>query len=233
MLKGDTVMNIMVIGAYGKAGRLIMEQALKRGHRVTGVAHHKYKGFDFDNILIKNIMDLTQDDVSEMDAVVDAVGVWTSEKVSVLYWGLLHIVRLLAGTKVHYLKVGGANTLYINSERTRILQELPSYYPKDMQELCDAHKEALDILRRFSDVRWTYVTPAYKFAPLGRYTGHYHVGGETFTPAKGNNPVNGRNDYISYADYAKGVVDIIENDTYIRQRITLTSGSIPDENLIW
>lgn len=226
-------MNIMVIGAYGKVGRLVVEQALKRGHRVTGVAHRKHNNSDLENVLIKDIMDLTREDVSGMDAVVDAVGAWTSEAAHVLYDGLLHVVSLLAGTETRYLKVGGANTLYINAERTRILQQLPSYYPKDMQELCDAHKQALDILRKFSDVKWTYVTPAYKFAPSGSYTGHYRIGGEVFVPAKDNNPSNGRNDYISYADYAKGLVDIIENGTCIRQRITLTNGDIPDEQLIW
>ncbi len=83
-----------------------------------------------------------------------------------------------------------------------------------MQALYDAHERGIEILRRFSDVRWTYVTPAYKFAPFGIYTGKYYVMGDEFTPGKDDN----RNDYISYADYAKGMIDIIERHQYIRER---------------
>ncbi|SHJ43187.1 NAD(P)H-binding [Tessaracoccus bendigoensis DSM 12906] len=115
-------------------------------------------------------------------------------------------MRLLRGTETRYLKVGGANTLFIDGAHTRRLQELPSYYPRYMQGLSDAHQRGLDILRRFSDLRWTYVTPAYKFAPLGEYTGKYHVRGEEYRPGEDDDPM----DYISYADYAKAMVDIIE-----------------------
>lgn len=226
-------MNIMVIGAYGKAAQLIIEQAVKRGHHVIGIAHRKHRDRSFESILIKDMRELTKEDLKGIDAVVDAVGAWTRETQTVHYQGLLHVVQLLQGTKTRYLKVGGANTLFVNKEHTKILQQLPMYYPGRMQELCDAHRKGLEILRTFSDVRWTYVTPAYKFAPFGPYTGHYHVEGEEFVPAAGNDPDNGHDDYISYADYAKGVIDMIENGNYVRQRITLVSGDIPDRKLIW
>lgn len=226
-------MNIMVIGAYGKAGRLIVSEALKRNHQVKGVGHRRHRDCDFDNVLIKDMNELNKEDIKGMNAIVDAVGAWTPETQTVHSRGLLHIVCLLQGTGIRYLKVGGANTLFINKERTRILQQLPLYYPKYMQELCNAHWMGLETLRKFSDVKWTYVTPAYKFAPYGPYTGHYRITGEEFIPAKGNDPKYGHNDYISYADYAKGLIDIIENGTYIRQRITLTNGDLPNDTLIW
>lgn len=226
-------MNIMVIGAYGKVGRLVVEQALKRGHKVTGIARHKHEDFDFENIVVKDMYDMVKEDVAGMDAVVDAVSAWTPATVAVHYHGLLHVLFLLKNSVTRYIKVGGSNTLFIDKNRTRILQQLPLYYPKYMQNLCDAHRLGLETLRKFSDVRWTYVTPAYKFAPLGPYTGHYHIDGEVFVPAKKDDPANGHNDYISYADYSKGLIDIIENGTYIRQRITLVNGDIPDANLIW
>lgn len=226
-------MNIMVIGPYGKAGQLIMRQAKQRGHKVTGVAHRHHNGFDFENIIIKSMLDLTKDDVKGFDAVVDAVGAWTAKTETVHYNGLLHIMHLLKGSPTRYLKVGGSNTLFINTDHTKILQQLPLYYPKYMQELCTAHAKGIGILRTFTVVNWTYVTPAYKFAPYGPYTGHYKIEGEEFTPAKGDDPQNGHDDYISYADYAKGMIDIIENGKYIRQQITLVNGDNPDPTQPW
>lgn len=226
-------MNIMVIGAYGKLGKLVIAQAARRGHKVTGIARRRHNTSDFDHIIIKDMMELEKADVAGFDAVIDCVGAWGRETERVHYQGLTHIVQLLKGSKTRYLKVGGANTLYIDADHRKILQQLPLYYPKRMQDLCDAHRIGLETLRTFSDVRWTYVTPAYKFAPFGPYTGNYHVAGEEFVPAPENNPDNGHDDYISYADYAKGMLDIVENGSYIRQRITLVHGDIPDERLIW
>lgn len=222
-------MKLMVIGAYGKAGRLIMQQALTRGHEVTAVGHRRHAGFDFPRVVIKDERDLSRHDVDGFDALVDATGAWTVEAQAVHYAGVLHLMHLLQGTPTRFLKVGGANTLFVNRAHTRRLQELPDYYPSYMQALCDAHQRGLDILRRFSEVCWTYVTPAYKFAPLGPYTGKYYVMGDEFAPGEDDE----RNDYIGYADYAKGMLDIIERHQYVRRQITLVSGSNPDPQQPW
>lgn len=66
-------------------------------------------------------MDLTRADISGMDAEVDAVGAWDPMNEAVHYQGLLHVIQLLTGTPTRYLKVGGANTLYINYQHTKIL----------------------------------------------------------------------------------------------------------------
>jgi len=219
----------MIIGAFGKAGRLIMDQALNDGHQVVAVSRHRHPDIkEAKNILTKDMRDLNKNDMSDLDAVVDATGAWTPETETVHYQGLLHMMHLLKNTDVHYLKVGGSNTLFINSEHTRMLQELPLYYPDYMQDLCSAHAEGLRILRTYTNVNWTYVTPTYNFDPFGRKTGNYQVEGEEFKPAKSLNPNDGKHDYISYADFAKGVIDIVEENEYLRQRITLVSGNNPN-----
>lgn len=220
-------MNIMIIGAYGQAGSLIAREFEKRGHRVTAVAPRKHANVTFERILEKSVLELTPEDVSGFDAVIDSVGVWQAQTLPLIYKSVEHLAQLLSSSRTHLLKVGGANTLFINAARTQILQSLPHYYPAEMQALCDAHRLALEVMRRFSEVCWTYVTPAYKFSPNEPATGRYAVSGEMYTPAPNNDPKNGHNDYISYADYAKGVADIVENGRYIRQRITLTSGDMP------
>ena len=220
-------MKIMVIGAYGHAGRLIMQTALKRGHTVIGIAHRQHQNVNQAHVTIKDMMALNQQDVAHVDAIVDAVGAWTPSTEIVHYQGLLHMMTLIKGTNIHYLKVGGANTLYIDQAHQHTLQELPLYYPDYMQDLCTAHTEGLKILRTYTHVDWTYVTPAYNFDPTRRGNGTYHVDGENFKVPQSKNPNDGRHDYITYADYAKGMLDIIEQHRYIRQRITLVSGNNP------
>ncbi|WP_261809818.1 NAD(P)-dependent oxidoreductase [Levilactobacillus humaensis] len=217
----------MIIGAYGHLGRIVMRAAIKRGHDVVGIAHRQHPQLKQPQVIIKDMRDLGQDDFVGVDAVVDAVGAWTPATEVVHYEGLEHVVSLLQGTPIHYLKVGAASTLFINSAHTHVLQELPHYYPDYMQDLCAAHAEGLAILQTYTTVNWTYVTPTYNFDPDGNSTGQYHVTGDEFKPAHSQDPDDGRQDYISYADYGKGLLDIIENKSYYHQQITLFSGNNP------
>lgn len=69
-------------------------------------------------------------------------------------------------------------------------------------------------LRSFSNLRWTYVTPAFELDIDGARTGKYIIGGEEyFTNEKGKS-------YISYADFAVAFIEIIEND-YVRKRVSV------------
>jgi len=70
-------------------------------------------------------------------------------------------------------------------------------------------------LRSYSNPAWTYVTPAFNYDADGPATGHYQTDGEDYLAE------NDADSYISYADFATGILDILEQQTYIRQRITL------------
>lgn len=217
----------MVIGAYGKVGRLVVKDAVAAGMDVTAVAHKGHSDIKLatNNILIKNAMDLNVKDVSNFDVIVDAIGGWNKQTAHLIPDVLGKVVQLLNGNTTRYIKVGGANTLYINRDHSQQLQELTSYYPTRFKFLCDAHKEALNLLRTYSNVAWTYVTPPFNFVSNGVATGEYKVFGEEF---KANfHGDDGQNDYISYSDFATGVVDMIKNDLYLRQRVTLVHGDIP------
>lgn len=219
-------MKIMIIGVFGRAGRAIYREAKRHGHVVVGVAHRRHKHPVVDQLILKDIQALTKDDVKGFDAVIDAVGAWVPQTQVVHTLGLAHVIALLQGTKTRYLKVGGANTLYTDPEHHHQLQEYRRYYPRYMQDLCLAHSIGWQQLKDSHGVLWTYVTPPYNFDPEGRTTGHYHVTGDEYFPTP--DPSDGQNDYISYSDYAKGMVDIVEHHQYIGQQITLFSGNNPD-----
>ena len=68
-------MKIGVIGATGKAGSLILKEAIDRGHEVTAIVRDASKLNDRNvSVLEKSIFDLTTDDVKQFDVVVNAFG---------------------------------------------------------------------------------------------------------------------------------------------------------------
>lgn len=85
--------------------------------------------------------------------------------------------------------------------------------------MADALVASLDRLRSYSNLAWTYVTPAFNYDATGTATGQYHVDGEDYRA------INDDDSYISYADYATGMIDVLESGKYIRQRITLVGGN--------
>lgn len=219
-------MKIMIIGVFGRAGRAIYREARKRGHQVVGVAHKKHKHPTIEQLLVKDIRDISAADVAGLDVVIDAIGAWSPQTELVHTDGLAHVISLLKDTPTRYLKVGGANTLYTDEQHRHQLQDDRRYYPRYMQDLCLAHSLGLQLLKDSQGVRWTYVTPPYNFDPDGKATGRYHVTGDEYQKAA--DPSEGHDDYISYADYAKGMLDIVENRRYLRQQVTLFSGNNPD-----
>lgn len=220
----------MILGAYGKIGRLIAEKAHQQQWEVTAVVHkvHPRIKLQAEDLIVKDVTKLTVQDVENFDIVVDATGGWRSGTENVVYDSVAHLTQLLDDGQTRYIKIGGANTLYINRDHSSQLQTLPSYYPAKYQFLCRVHTKALALLRTYSNIPWTYVTPPVNFIPAGPETGTYQVGAEEFKANLQGD--DGINDYISYADFANGVIDLIKQNNYVRQRITLFSGDLPKQD---
>jgi len=205
-------MKIAIIGAHGKAGNLIAKEAIKRGHDVTAIVRKKHND-NFEQTIEKDLMDLTREDLQGVDAVVNAVSAWTEETFFIHTDGLSHLAQLLEGTDTKLLMVGGAGTLYINKEHSQQLVDQPDF-PTELKPLGATLRANLDRLRSFSNLRWTYVSPAFELDFDGPATGRYLIGGEElFFNEAGKS-------YISYADYAEAFVHIIEND-YVRRRVSV------------
>lgn len=206
-------MKIAVIGAYGKSGRAIMGAAEKNGHKTLAIGR-KQHDVQFANFLIKDLMALTKEDIAGYDAIIDATSAWTPVTFALHTDGVSHLSNLISGTETRLLKVGGAGTLYLDNTHTKMLKDRADY-PTDWLPLADALVASLGRMRSYSNVAWTYVTPAFNYDVDGEATGKFHIDGEEFLAE------NDEDSYISYADFALGVISIIEHGTYIRQRITL------------
>lgn len=206
-------MKIAVVCANGKAGQLIVKEALGRGLDVTAVVRGGNRT-EASQVIQKDLYDLTAADLKGFDVVVDAFGAWTEDTLPQHSTSLKHLCDILSGTDVRLLVVGGAGSLYVNPEHTAQVMDGPDF-PNVFKPLASNMGKALAELRERSDVKWTYVSPAGDFQAEGERTGKYILGGEELT-------LNGRGEsVISYADYAIAMVDEAVSGGHIRQRISV------------
>ena len=108
-------MKIAVVCANGKAGQLIVKEAVKRGFDVTAVIKGENKSAA-EKAIVKDLFDLTADDVKGFGVVVDAFGAWTPDTLPQHSTSLMHLCDILSGSDIRLLVVGGAGSLYINAE---------------------------------------------------------------------------------------------------------------------
>ena len=209
-------MKIAIIGATGKAGKLIMEEALKRGLDVTAIVRNKSKLSNSKvKVIEKDLFDLKKEDLKDFDTVVSAFGAWEEKELPKHAEVMNHLCDILANTNIRLMVVGGAASLFVN--HSMILIDSPDF-PKDWINLAKNSNKAFEILKATKNVLWTYISPSADFQADGKKTGEYRIGDkdELCFNSKGES-------MISYADYAIGFVDEIENKKFLNKRITLVS----------
>ncbi len=208
-------MKIAVVAANARTGKLIVEEALNRGVDVTAVVRENNTS-KAQNVITKDALALTADDLKGFDAVISAVGGWTAETVGAIPAATAHLAEVLSGTDTRLLVVGGAGSLFVNPEHTLTVSDGPDF-PADWMPIANAHGEALATLRASKDLKWTYISPAADFQADGERTGEYTLAGEEFTlNSKGEST-------ISYADYAIAMVDELTKGNHIQERISVVS----------
>ena len=206
-------MKMAVVCANGKAGKLIVKEAVERDLDVTAIVRGENRSAA-KKALVKDLFDLKSADLKGFDVVVDAFGAWTPETLPLHSASLKHLCDILSGTDTRLLVVGGAGSLYVNPEHSAQVMDGPDF-PEVFKPLATNMGKALDELRGRDDVKWTYISPAGDFQAEGERTGKYMQAGEELT-------LNGRGEsIISYADYAIAMVDEAVSGNHIRQRISV------------
>ena len=206
-------MKIAVIGANGKAGKLIVAEAVNRGEDVTAIVRGENKSVA-KKVIVKDIMSLTKDDLKNFDVVIDCFGAWTPETLPLHTTTSQHLCDALSGTDTRLLIIGGAGSLYTDKTHTMQVFKTPEF-PAEYFPTASAQSAELDELRKRKDVKWTFVSPAGDFQAEGERTGKYILAGEEFTlNSKGES-------IISYADYAIAMVDEATKGNHIQQRISV------------
>ena len=169
-------MKLAVVCANGKAGKLIVKEALGRGLDVTAVVRGENRT-EAKQVIRKDLFDLTAGDLKGFDVVIDAFGAWTEDTLPQHSTSLKHLCDILSGTDTRLLVVGGAGSLYVNPEHTAQVMDGPDF-PDAFKPLARAQGKALQELRQRSDVKWTFISPAGDFQANGARTGQYILGGE-------------------------------------------------------
>ncbi len=207
-------MKVVLYGATGKAGSVILKELVDRGHVVTAAARTPEKVRKIENVTA------VQDDLSDpaktasivraADAVVSAYGPPPDDTSQII--GVMD--RLVKGIEEtdgpRLIVVGGAGSLFVAPGVT--LRE-SGHLPKEWIPIVDAHIEVLRNLKQ-SGIDWTYFSPAGFFEP-GERTGKFRLGkDDLITDAQGNSR-------ISFEDYAIALVDELENPQHHRERFTI------------
>ena len=207
-------MKVVLYGATGKAGSVILKELVDRGHVVIAAARTPEKVREVKNVTA------VQDDLSDpaktasivkvADAVVSAYGPPPDDSRQLIgaMDRLVKAIEQAGGPRL--IVVGGAGSLFVAPGVT--LRE-SGHLPKEWIPIVDAHIQVLRNLKQ-SSIDWTYFSPAAFFEP-GERTGKFRMGkDDLITDAKGNSR-------ISFQDYAIALVDELENPQHHRERFTI------------
>ncbi|MEL3913622.1 SDR family oxidoreductase [Treponema pedis] len=207
---------IAIIGANGKQGLCLTNEAVSRGYEVTAVIRHKEAKNPKAKVLQKDLFDLTAEDLKGFDAVIDSFGVWTEDKFPQHGSSLKHLCECLKSSKTRLLIVGGAGCLYTDSSHKTMLLNAPDF-PEEFKPLARAEVNAFMELKECKDVLWTYLCPPFDFNPDGKRCGKYKLSGAEV-------PFNSKGESsISYADYAIAMIDEFENAKFIQKNFSVVS----------
>ncbi|WP_252311413.1 NAD(P)-dependent oxidoreductase [Sinobaca sp. H24] len=205
-------MNIGIIGATGKAGKLITEEALKRGHKVTAIVRDASKVDKAEvSVVEKNIFEITAEDMEPYEVVVNAFGSAEGEP----YVKAANVlIPALQKVDTKLFVVGGAASLFVDEDKTTRLIDTPEF-PDAYKPMAGGMAEQLTQLEQAEGITWTFLSPPAVFDADGVKTGSYETG-------KDHLLVNKKGDsYISYPDYAVAVLDEIEHPQHVNERFTI------------
>lgn len=210
-------MKIGIIGASGKAGSLILKEALTRGHEVTAIVRDEAKvQIQGASVLEKDVFDLKAEDIKEFDVVVNAFGAAPGKEHLHVDAGKILIEAMKGAPQTKLIVVGGAGSLFVDEAKTIRVLDTPEF-PKEYFATAYNQSKNLGDLQNATSIQWTFISPSAFFDPQGNRTGGYKLG-------KDNLLVNSKGEsYVSYADFALAVLDEIENPQHINQRFTVVA----------
>ncbi|CRM12721.1 NAD(P)-dependent oxidoreductase [Pseudomonas fluorescens] len=199
---------IAIIGATGRAGSQLLEEALRRGHTVTAIARNTDKLAARPGVTVKQV------DALEADALQQAVS-GSDVVISAAHFATLPASAVLgpvkkAGVK-RLLVVGGAGSLLL-PDGSRVIDS-PGF-PAEYKAEASAGAAFLDALRQEQALDWTFLSPSALFDGTER-TGQFRLGQDDLLVGS-----DGKSS-ISFADFAIAMIDEVETPKHSRQRFTV------------
>ena len=199
---------IAIIGATGRAGSQLLEEALRRGHSVVAIARNT------DTLAARAGVTVEQVDALNAGALQQAIS-GSDVVISAAHFATLPAAAVIgpvkkAGVK-RLLVVGGAGSLLL-PDGSRVIDS-PGF-PAEYKAEASAGAEFLEALRQEQELDWTFLSPSAEFVETER-TGRFRLGHDHLLVS-----AEGRS-WISFADYAIALIDEVEKHQHPRQRFTV------------
>ncbi|GLQ92069.1 NAD(P)-dependent oxidoreductase [Dyella acidisoli] len=211
-------MKVILFGATGHIGRGILEEALARGHDVTAIVRDTGR-LTQQHERLQVVVGTVEQTASwsayakHADAVIASLSARRDGNMEDVPNTAQTLLQTLNGTHAkRLLWVGGAGSLEV-APGVKVIDN--PHFPAAWKPEALAQARALDVFRTSkTDVDWTYVSPA-ALIEDGERSGKYRVGGEQLlVDDKGVSR-------ITVPDYAAAVLDRVEKNDALRQRITV------------
>jgi putative NADH-flavin reductase len=200
-------MNIVLAGATGNIGSRILDEALSRGHRVTGLTRDPARLGTRDSLQVKKA------NSSDVAAFADVLKGHDAAILSVK-WNENDIHQVLDALRKSDIKrclfVIGAGSLLRKDGRTHFdfMAEKGIQPPTSKPAAL-----ALAEMQKVTDLDWTAISPPASIQP-GERTGKFRLGRDhLIEDDKGQSQ-------ISREDFAIAILDEIEKPRHVRQRFT-------------
>ncbi|SDT36785.1 NAD(P)-dependent oxidoreductase [Pseudomonas prosekii] len=199
---------IAIIGATGRAGSQLLEEALRRGHSVTAIARDTAKIGARAGVVSKNVDALDAEALQAAIAGHDVV-------ISAAHFATLPASAVIgpvknAGVK-RLLVVGGAGSLLL-PDGGRVIDS--EGFPEEYKAEASAGALFLQNLRQEQQLDWTFVSPSAEFVE-GERTGTFRIGKDDLLVS-----AQGRS-WITFADYAIALLDEVQEPKHSRQRFAV------------
>ena len=199
---------IAIIGATGRAGSQVLEEALRRGHSVTAIARDTSKIDVREGVVSKEVDAL---DAAALQAAIAGHDV----VISAAHFATLPASAVVGPVKKTGVKrllvVGGAGSLLL-PDGVRVIDS--EGFPEAYKAEASAGAEFLANLRQERDLDWTFLSPSAEFVE-GERTGKFRIGKDDLLVSS-----EGRS-WITFADYAIAMLDEVEAPKHSRQRFTV------------
>ncbi|MBK5356301.1 NAD(P)-dependent oxidoreductase [Pseudomonas sp. TH41] len=199
---------IAIIGATGRAGSQLVEEALRRGHSVTAIARDTSKIGERVDMVCKNVDALDPQALQAAIAGNDVV-------ISAVHFSTLAASAVIGPVKAAGVKrllvVGGAGSLLL-PDGTRVIDS--KGFPQAYKAEASAGTVFLENLRQEKDLDWSFLSPSAEFVE-GERTGKFRIGNDDLLVSSA-----GRS-WITFADFAIAMIDEVEAPKHSRQRFTV------------
>ncbi|AST90956.1 hypothetical protein BC6307_06515 [Sutcliffiella cohnii] len=202
-------MNILVLGATGRVGSLIVTYALQDNHRVTVLVRTPEKiQINNDNLTIIQGNVLNKDDIVRVMHGIDVViSALNTDGTDTLSESMPLIIETMENEGIKRIITVGTAGILQSRTTPNTLRYLSSESKRKSTRAAEEHHKVYDILKE-STLDWTIVCPTY--LPDGEKIGEYRV-------ERNYLPENGAE--ISVPDTAEFTYNQIESSDYIKSRV--------------